>query len=171
VGGIIGSVLLYRTPPEVFDRLVPILILFATLLFMGQEPIQRRFNLTAVHDARSHWLSWTMFYQLLVGIYGGYFGAGIGILMLAAFSLMGHTDIHQMNGLKNILAAIINGVAAAYFIWVGLVVWPDALIMATGAVVGAMSGTRLARRLGRTAVRRIVVATGFVMGLSLMFKL
>jgi uncharacterized protein len=171
VGGIIGSVLLYRTPPEVFDRLVPILILFATLLFMGQEPIQRRFNLTAVHDARSHWLSWTMFYQLLVGIYGGYFGAGIGILMLAAFSLMGHTDIHQMNGLKNILAAIINGVAAAYFIWVGLVVWPDALVMAGGAVVGAMSGTRLARRLGRTAVRRIVIATGFVMALSLMFKL
>jgi uncharacterized protein len=171
VGGIIGSVLLYRTPPEVFDRLVPILILFATLLFMGQEPIQRRFKLTAVHDARSHWLSWTMFYQLLVGIYGGYFGAGIGILMLAAFSLMGHTDIHQMNGLKNILAAIINGVAAAYFIWVGLVVWPDALIMAAGAVVGGMTGTRLARRLGRTAVRRIVVATGFVMGLSLMFKL
>jgi uncharacterized membrane protein YfcA len=171
VGGIIGAVLLYRTPADVFDRLVPILILFATILFMVQEPIQRRFNLTAVHDARSHWLSWTMFFQLLVGVYGGYFGAGIGILMLAAFSLMGHTDIHQMNGLKNILAAIINGIAAAYFIWVGLVIWSDALIMAAGAIVGGVFGTGLARRLGRTTVRRLVVAIGFAMALSLMFKL
>ena len=171
IGGIIGSVLLYHTPADLFDRLVPILILFATILFMVQEPLQRRFNLTAVHDARSHWLSWTMFFQLMVGIYGGYFGAGIGILMLAVFSLMGHIDIHQMNGLKNILAAIINGIAAAYFIWVGIVVWPDALVMAAGAVVGAIAGTGLARRLGRTAVRRIVVVIGFVMALSLMFKL
>ena len=171
IGGIIGAVLLYQTPADLFDRLVPILILFATILFMAQEPIQRRFNLTAVHDARSHWLSWTMFFQLLVSIYGGYFGAGIGILMLAAFSLMGHTDIHQMNGLKNILAMIINGIAAAYFIWVGLVVWPDALVMAVGAILGGVFGTGLARRLGRTAVRRLVVAIGFAMALSLMFKL
>ncbi len=170
VGGIIGAVLLYRTPTELFDRLVPMLILFATLLFMVQEPIQRRFDLTAVHEARSHWLSWTMFFQLLVGIYGGYFGAGIGILMLAAFSLMGHTDIHQMNGLKNILAIIINGIAAAYFIWVGLVIWPDALIMAFGAILGGIAGTGIARRLGQTAVRRIVVGVGFAMALSLMIK-
>ena len=171
VGGIIGAVLLYQTPADLFDRLVPILILFATVLFMAQDPIQRRFNLTAVHDARSHWLSWTMFFQLLVAIYGGYFGAGIGILMLAAFSLMGHTDIHQMNGIKNILAMIINGIAAAYFIWVDLVVWPDALVMAVGAIMGATFGTGLARRLGRTAVRRLVVVIGFAMALSLMFKL
>jgi uncharacterized membrane protein YfcA len=171
LGGIVGAVLLYRTPTELFDRLVPILILFATLLFMAQEPIQRRFNLTAAHEARSHWLSWTMFFQLVVGIYGGYFGAGIGILMLAAFSLMGHTDIHQMNGLKNILAVIINGIAAAYFIWVGLVIWSDAVIMAAGAIVGGIGGTGIARRLGRTAVRRIVVGIGFAMALSLMFKL
>ncbi len=170
-GGILGAVLLYQTPADIFDRLVPVLILFATVLFMAQDPIQRRFNLTAVHDARSHWLSWTMFFQFLVGVYGGYFGAGIGILMLAAFSLMGHTDIHQMNGLKNILGAIINGIAAAYFIWVGLVVWPDALVMAVGAIMGATFGTGVARRLGRTAVRRIVVVVGFAMALSLMFKL
>src|SRR5204862_6345036 len=108
VGGIAGAVLLYHTPGAVFDRLVPFLILFATLLFMIQEPIQRRFNLSAAHAARSHWLSWTMFFQLLVGIYGGYFGAGIGIVMLATLSLMGHTNIHQMNGLKNLLGTCIN---------------------------------------------------------------
>ena len=171
VGGIIGAVLLYQTPADLFDRLVPILILFATVLFMAQDPIQRRFNLTAVHDARSHWLSWTMFFQLLVAIYGGYFGAGIGILMLAAFSLMGHTDIHQMNGLKNLLATCINAVAAAYFVYAGLVLWSDALVMAVGAIMGATFGTGLARRLGRTAVRRLVVVIGFAMALSLMFKL
>src|SRR5687768_13701262 len=73
LGGLTGAVLMYRTPPEVFDRLVPVLILFATFLFMAQEPLQRRFNLVPYHEARPHWFSWVMFFQLLVGIYGGYF--------------------------------------------------------------------------------------------------
>ncbi|MBI4264001.1 MAG: sulfite exporter TauE/SafE family protein [Acidobacteria bacterium] len=171
VGGIAGAVLLYSTPTEVFDRLVPLLILFATLLFMAQEPIQRRFNMAPYRDARSHWLSWTMLFQLGVALYGGYFGAGIGILMLAALSLMGHTDIHQMNGLKNVLAVCINGIAAVYFMFTGLVFWPDALIMAAGAVIGGIGGARVARRVGRTAVRRIVVGIGFAMTLSLMLRL
>ena len=76
IGGLAGAILLKRTPPGLFERLIPALILFATCLFMVQEPLQRRFNLTALHHARSHWLSWTMLFQLVVGIYGGYFGAG-----------------------------------------------------------------------------------------------
>ena len=171
VGGIAGAVLLYQTPTEVFDRLVPVLILFATCLFMAQEPLQRRFNLAPYHPARSHWLSWVMFFQLLVGLYGGYFGAGIGILMLAALSVMGHTDIHQMNGIKNVLAVAVNAVASAYFIVSGLVVWSDALVMAVGAVIGGVGGAGLARRIGRTAVRRIVVVIGFAMAVSLMLRL
>ena len=171
LGGITGAVLLYRTPTEVFDRLVPILILFATFLFMAQEPLQRRFNLVPYHHARSHWFSWVMFFQLLVGLYGGYFGAGIGILMLAALSVMGHTDIHQMNGIKNALAVAVNAVASAYFIVSGLIVWPDALVMAVGAVIGGVAGAGVARRVGRTAVRRIVVVIGFTMALSLMLRL
>ena len=171
IGGITGAVLLYRTPSDVFDRLVPVLILFATILFMVQEPLQRRFNLAPYHEARSHWLSWVMFFQLLVGVYGGYFGAGIGILMLAALSVMGHTDIHQMNGIKNVLAVAVNAVASAYFIVSGLVVWSDALVMAVGAVLGGIGGAGLARRIGRTAVRRIVVVIGFAMAVSLMLRL
>jgi uncharacterized membrane protein YfcA len=171
VGGITGAVLLYRTPSDVFDRLVPVLILFATILFMVQEPLQRRFNLAPYHEARSHWLSWVMFFQLLVGVYGGYFGAGIGILMLAALSVMGHTDIHQMNGIKNVLAVAVNAVASAYFIVSGLVVWQDALVMAVGAVLGGVGGAGIARRLGRTAVRRMVVVIGFAMAVSLMLRL
>ena len=112
-----------------------------------------------------------MFFQLLVGLYGGFFGAGIGIVMLATLSLMGHTNIHQMNGLKNLLATCINGVAAIYFVFAGLVLWPDAIVMAVAATVGGAAGASVARRMGHTAVRRIVIAIGFIMALSLMLRL
>jgi len=169
IGGVCGALLLVVTPTEVFDRILPFLILFATVLFMAQEPLQRRFNLAQAHEARSHWVSWTMFFQLLVGVYGGYFGAGIGILMLAALSLMGHTDIHQMNGVKNVLGASINALAALLFIYNGLVVWQDAFVMMGGAILGGIGGAGLARRAGRTAVRRVVITVGFVMACKTMW--
>lgn len=171
VGGLIGGVLLNGTPPEVFDRLVPFLILFATCLFMAQHPIQRRFNLTAAHEARSHWLSWTMLFQFGVAIYGGYFGAGIGILMLAALTLMGHTDIHRMNSVKNLLAVCINGTAAIYFAFSGKVLWWDAATMAAGSMIGGVAGAGIARRMGRDTVRRIVIAIGLAAAFSLMLGL
>ena len=169
IGATAGAFLLVLTPTEVFDRLIPFLILFATFLFMAQEPIQRRFNLAEAHASRSHWLSWSMLFQLLVGLYGGYFGAGIGILMLAALSLIGHTDIHQMNGVKNLLATCINGIAAALFIYNGLVIWQDAAVMMVGAILGGIGGASMARRAGRTAVRRTVIVLGFVMALKTMW--
>ena len=95
----------------------------------------------------------------------------LGILMLAALSMIGHTNIHQMNALKNILAACINALAAAYFAWVGLVIWSIAVTMAVGAILGGMAGTELARRIGQTAVRRVIVVIGFAMALTLMFRL
>ena len=177
-GGLLGAVLLYRTPTAVFDRLIPWLILFATVLFMAQEPLQRRFNPRPDEtpgggsgDGTFHWLTWTMIFQFLVGVYGGYFGAGMGILMLAALSIMGHTDIHQMNGVKNLLAVCINGIAAIYFAFSGLVLWQDSVIMAVGAIVGGIGGAGLARRIGRQAVRHIVIAVGFAMALSMMLRL
>ena len=148
---------------------MPFLILFATLLFMAQEPVQRMLK-TA--DAEAHkstkWLAGAMLFQMAVGIYGGYFGAGIGILMLAALSIMGLTDIHEMNSLKVIFGGTINGIAAAYFIWARMVYWPDVLIMAVGAIVGGYGGAGIARQLGRTTVRRIVIAIGFGMAVSLL---
>ena len=171
IGGLTGAVLLTITPPDLFERLIPVLILFATFLFMAQDRLQRRFNLTALHHARSHWLSWTMLFQLVVGIYGGYFGAGIGIMMLAALSLMGHTDIHQMNGLKNLLAVAINGIAIVYLIFTDLIRWDDALLMAAGASVGALIGAGTARRAGQTAVRHTVVVVGLAMALAMFVKL
>ena len=171
LGGIIGAVLLEMTPTDVFDRLIPFLIVFATLLFMLQEPVQRLIKTTGkAHAGSRSWLVGALLFQLAVSLYGGYFGAGIGILMLAAFGIMGFTDIHQMNGLKNFLAMCVNGVAAAYFIWRGMVVWPHALVMAIGAVAGGVWSAGAARRIGPTAVRRIVIGIGFTMAISLLFR-
>ncbi len=170
-GGIIGAVLLRITPTGVFDRLVPFLIFFATLLFLAQDPIQRKLKSA---DPQAHesdtWLWGAIAFQFLVALYGGYFGAGIGILMLAALGIMGLTDIHQMNGLKNLFAACINGIAAIYFMFSGLVSWPYALVMIAGAVLGGYLGAGAARRIGRTMVRRIVIGVGFTMTASLFLK-
>src|SRR5207245_2553446 len=100
----------------------------------------------------------------------GYFGAGIGILMLAALGLLGLTDIHAMNGLKNFFAVCINLVAAGYFVLWGSVHWPDAIVMAVGAVSGGYGGAGLARRLGRQFVRRAVIVIGLSMAISLLYR-
>jgi uncharacterized membrane protein YfcA len=171
LGGVLGAVLLLRTPSGTFARLVPYLILFATLLLAVQEPLSRRLR----GDARGGeptraWWAGAMLFQFFVGVYGGYFGAGIGILMLAALGLLGFTDIHRMNALKNLLAICINGVAAAYFIASGAVIWTDVLVMTFAAIAGGYSGARLAYKLGRRFVRLAVIAIGLVMGISLFFS-
>jgi hypothetical protein len=122
IGSIIGAVLLKLTPEKLFEAFVPFLILFATLLFMAQEPLKRRLRLGEGGAGRvsTSWLAGASCYQFLVGVYGGYFGAGIGILTLAVLGLLGLQNIHQMNGLKNIFAGTINLVAALYFIYAGL---------------------------------------------------
>jgi uncharacterized membrane protein YfcA len=169
-GGIVGAVLLQHTPPGIFARLVPFLILFATLLFMAQGAVQRGLQLHEPSHTGSSWLAGASLFQFAVAVYGGYFGAGIGILMLAALSLLGLTDIHQMNGLKNLFAVCINIVAAVYFMAAGLVHWPLAAIMAAGAIAGGYGGAGLARRLGSRFVRRTVIAIGFAMTISLLLR-
>jgi hypothetical protein len=178
IGGITGAILLQITPTRLFDRLVPLLILFATLLFVAQDPLQRLLarrreatgSASASQSNAVSWLSGAMLAQLVVGLYGGYFGAGIGILMLAVLGILGLSDIHQMNALKNLLALCINGIAALYFIWMQMVSWEFAIVMAVGAIAGGIGGAGLARRLGRTAVRRIVIVIGFGMAFSLMLR-
>src|SRR6185312_15226712 len=130
IGGIAGAILLKLTPSSTFDRIVPLLVFFATLLFMAQEPLQRRLKTAegGMHNTMG-WKVGSMLFQLGVGLYGGYFGAGIGILMLAALSILGMKDIHEMNALKVILAGVINGVAAICFIFAGMVYWPYVLVM------------------------------------------
>src|ERR1700735_954931 len=163
-GGIAGAGLLRLTPSAGFDRLVEFLILFAALLFMAQEPIQRKLK-TSGAEARSSsaWLVGAMLFQLGVGLYGGYFGAGIGILMLAALSILGLKDIHEMNALKVILGGTINGIAAVYFVVAGMVNWQYVLIMVAGALAGGYFGAGAARKAGAKAVRKTVIFIGLGM--------
>lgn len=170
LGAVTGAMLLRVTPAAVFDRLVPLLILFATLLFAAQDRAQRMFNMTPEHQGPA-WLAGAMIFQFFVSVYGGYFGAGMGILMLAALAILGHDDIHQMNGLKNLLAVFINAVATVYFVRAGMVLVGDAVVMAAGAIVGGVASAGLARRMGRTAVRRAVIVVGFAMTLVLFLRL
>jgi hypothetical protein len=111
-----------------------------------------------------------LLFQLLVGLYGGYFGAGIGILMLAALSILGLKDIHEMNSLKVILGGSVNGIAALYFIWARMVYWPYVVLMAVASIIGGYGGAGAARKLGRTAVRRLVIAVGLGMAVSLFIR-
>ncbi len=170
LGGALGAFLLLRTPSETFSAVVPYLILGATLLMAAQDWITKKLRLEKRELPRSAWWAGALLFQFLVGVYGGYFGAGIGILMLAALGLLGLTDIHQMNGLKNLFALLINGIAAIYFIISGAVIWLDVLVMAVAAIAGGYFAAGVARRLGRAAVRRIVILIGIAMAVSLFFR-
>jgi len=186
VGAITGAMLLRVTPAPLFDRLVPLLILFATLLFAVQERFQPAAGSRQPAAASSDpmpatagrqlpaagwtWFAGAMIFQFFVSVYGGYFGAGMGILMLAALAILGHDDIYQMNGLKNVLALFINAVAAAYFLAAGMVIVGDAVVMAVGAIIGGVASAGVARRMGRKAVRRAVIVVGFAMTVALFLR-
>lgn len=171
LGGILGAILLRLTPSSVFDRLVPFLILFATVLFMAQEPVQRALKTGDAATRRSTgWFAGGLLFQFGVGLYGGYFGAGIGILMLAALSVLGLKDIHEMNSLKVVLGGSVNGIAAAYFIFARMVYWPYVVLMAVAAILGGYLGAGTARKLGRDTVRLIVILIGLGMAVSLFVK-
>jgi uncharacterized protein len=171
IGGIAGAILLRMTPSSVFDRLVPFLILFATLLFMAQARVQRSLGV-AKHEGHrgGKWLAGAMLFQLVVGLYGGYFGAGIGILMLAALSILGLKDIHEMNALKVVLGGTVNGIAAVYFVAAHMVNWDYVLIMVAGALAGGYGGAGAARKAGGPAVRKTVIAIGFGMAVYLFVR-
>jgi uncharacterized membrane protein YfcA len=168
-GGLTGALLMLLTPKGVFDQLIPWLILTATLLMVANEPIAKALQRIHVHERSRAWWCGAIAFQFLVGVYGGYFGAGIGILMLAALSLLGLKDIHQMNGLKNAMALAINGVAIVAFLVYehlrhpGYVVWWMVLVMAGAAGLGGLFGSHMAHRVGRRTVRTVVIGIGFVL--------
>jgi uncharacterized membrane protein YfcA len=179
LGGAAGSLLLLSTPERIFARLAPALILFATLLFFLQSfaRFRGRFTAPAAVSGGStgpagatQALGAAWFAQLAVAIYGGYFGAGIGILMLVVLGSLGLENIHAMNGLKNFFGMCINGVAAAIFILSGRVDWPAALVMLAGAIVGGFAGANLGRYIGQGGARAAVVVIGCVLALLLWWQ-
>jgi uncharacterized protein len=180
LGGLAGAGLLLVTPPERFDVIVPWLLIGATVLFAAQKPVLRALrrgegepstNVGAMDDpARRKPPVASLIYQFLVAIYGGYFGAGIGILMLAVLGFLGFTNIHRMNGLKNWGGLCINATAAITFALSDLVHWPVALIMALGAVSGGYVGARTAQRVPQQYVRRAIAVIGFASGLWLLLR-
>jgi uncharacterized membrane protein YfcA len=190
IGAIAGTLLVLRLPPEWFDAAVPWLILSAAILFSVQPYLVRALQARAsrrVGPARRDGQSSpgdgvtgprmasaeqrllpACLLQFAVAIYGGYFGAGIGILMLAVLGLLGLGDIHKLNGVKNVLGTAINGVAAATFAAGSLsgahdVSWPLAAVMAVAAMAGSLSASLVARRLPPAAVRRFVAILGFAL--------
>jgi uncharacterized membrane protein YfcA len=172
IGGGIGAWLLIWTPSPTFARLVPFLILFATILFMLQGTINRRLRLGSL-DAKPTTLWWTgaIVFQFFSSMYGGYFGAGNGILMLAAMGLLGLHDLHRANGIKNFLGICINSVAVLSFSLSHLVVWSDSLAMACAALAGGYFGASMAVRIGQAWVRKGIVVIGFVIFVAMVWKL
>ena len=172
VGGAVGAWLLIWTPSRIFARLVPFLILFATLLFMSNGLINKRLRLQSIDDGPTKlWWTGAMVFQFFSAMYGGYFGAGNGILMLATLGLLGVHELHRANGIKNFLGICINSIAVFIFSLAGLVVWRDALVMACGALAGGYFGASMAVRIGPVWVRRGVVVIGLVIFVAMVWKL
>ena len=172
IGGSLGAWLLIWTPSPTFARLVPFLILFATILFMAQGTINRRLRLQPIiAEPKTSWWLGAIVFQFFSSMYGGYFGAGNGILMLAAMGLLGLHDIHRANGIKNFLGICINSVAVLSFALTHLVVWSDALLMAVAALLGGYFGAQMAVRVGQVWVRRGIVGIGFVIFFAMIWNL
>jgi uncharacterized membrane protein YfcA len=167
IGGILGAVVLLRTPQATFAQLVPWLLLAATLLLIFGGPTVQRIRKRLGHGAeiRSGSLVLVTIVQLLLGIYGGYFGGGMGFVMLAAMAFIGLDNMHVMNGLKTALASCINGVAVATFVAAGAVAWPEATVMLVGAIIGGYGGARVARQIDPKRVRAFTIAVGCAMTL------
>jgi uncharacterized membrane protein YfcA len=176
IGGVVGARALLNTPQATFRQLVPFLLLFATLLFTfssslmnwikahfksqrGVEPV----GTAAIVSGSRLTFVVVLAVQSIIAFYGGFFGGGIGIMMLAALRVLGMENIHEMNALKMLLSALINGVAVVLFVERGIIWWPQAVIMVVGAIIGGYGGASIARRLNPLHVRRFVIVVGFAM--------
>lgn len=160
VGALAGAYLLLHTPAQTFLRVLPWLMLGATLLFTFGSRLPRGSGGSIQRDASTSALTAAAFFELIVAVYGGYFGGGVGILNLAMLAALGMTDIHAMNALKVVLGGIINGIAVLTFIVAGAVVWKQGSVMIAGALLGGYFGAHYAQKLPSAWIRAFVVAVG-----------
>jgi uncharacterized membrane protein YfcA len=159
-GGLIGAILLLKTPAHTFMRLLPWLMLAATLLFTFGRTITRTQRSSVGHDATTPAIVAASIFELFVAIYGGYFGAGMGFVILAMLALIGMTEIHAMNALKSVLSSTTNGLAVIAFVFARAIYWPQAVIMVAGAMLGGYFGAHYAQQLPQKWVRAAVIFIG-----------
>jgi uncharacterized membrane protein YfcA len=160
LGGIAGALLLLKTPAQTFMRVLPWLTLGGTLLFAFGRKIAGSRRSVIEHETTGAALAGATLFQLCVAVYGGYFGGGMGIVMLAMLATLGMTDIHAMNALKSVMGFVINGVAVVTFVIARAVYWRHGIIMILGAITGGYLGAHYAMKMPQSWVRRFVVLVG-----------
>lgn len=165
LGGVTGAVLLLVLPEGVFDAVVPVLVLAACLLVAVQPRL--RTWVAARRPAEGHGGAglWAVVYA--TGIYGGYFGAAQGVILMALLSIFLSDGLQRLNALKNVLAGLVNGIAAVLFIALADVSWTPALLLAAGAVIGGQLGAHYGRRLPPTVLRGVIIVVGLVVAVQL----
>jgi uncharacterized protein len=162
-GGIGGAFLLLRTPAHTFMRVLPWLMLGATLLFIFGNRLARRRPAGDRHEVTIAAIAGASIFELIIAVYGGYFGGGMGIVNLAMMAAIGMTDIHAMNALKSILGVAINSVAAMVFVVKGAIYWRQGIVVIAGALIGGYFGAHYAQKLPQAWVRGFVILVGIGM--------
>lgn len=162
LGGLIGGILLLTLPASAFKDIVPELILLACLLVVIQPWLNRRLTERRRKDAKPHGGNWLLGGLFGTGVYGGYFGAAQGVLMMGLMGIGLDDDLQRINAVKNVLAALINGVAAVLFLAAAHVAWRPALLLACGSIIGGQVGAKVGRRLPPLMLRAIIVCVGIV---------
>ena len=170
LGGLAGALLLLKTPAHTFMRVLPWMTLSATLLFAFGKTLAGGRRSVIEHEASTVALAATTLFQLCVAVYGGYFGGGMGIVMLAMLAALGMTDIHAMNALKSVMGFVINGVAVVTFIIAGAVYWKHGIVMIMGAIAGGYLGAHYAMKMPQVWVRNFVVLVGAGMTVYFFWK-
>lgn len=169
IAGGLGAILLLKTPESTFEKLIPFLLLLATLIFASSARINRYLRSRKITALENNlWIS--LLLQFVIGVYGGYFGGGIGIMMLALLSVSGMDDLNEANALKLVLNSLINGVAVVIFIAAGAVLWSAAVVMIVGAIIGGYGGAILARRVDQKYMRMFIVAVGLFLTVYFFIK-
>jgi uncharacterized membrane protein YfcA len=168
LGGVGGGLLLLATQDATFSRLIPWLLLFATLLFAFSGRISAW--LRAPDAGKPEGGAIALAGQAVVSVYGGFFGAGMGIMMLASLAMAGHDDVHEINAIKNLLSAIIYSVTVLTFVTAGAVSWPYTIIMLATATLGGYWGASMARKIPALWLRRFIIAVGFMLTVFYFYK-
>jgi uncharacterized protein len=171
LGGLVGGILLLRTGEKLFTQLVPFLILLASALLAIQNPV--RHWLTRRQKEEKHKTTnefWVLIPIFLATIYGGYFGAGLSVIVLAVLGLVINENLTRLNAVKQVISFSANTAAALLFVFSGKVVWSVALVMAIGALLGGSLGGRIAARVKPETLRWIVIALGFTVGIIYLVK-